>query len=84
VGKEDAITRLPIEGSITLSDIQYKLNGSQLQLVDTKPIGTGVYQCDVTVKEGIVGMMRYIQFRGKSIWRSILILHFVFSPNKHA
>ena len=62
--RKGGIGRRPIDGHA--ADIKYKLKGSQLQLINPKTIATGIYQCEVKVKDGIVCMTRYLHFRGKS------------------
>lgn len=61
--RKDDVGRVPIDGRLT--DIQYKLHRGRLELVNTKPIATGIYQCEVRTKDGLLSITRYVHVRGK-------------------
>ena len=61
---KNGISRVVMNGRTV--DIQYTLKRSQLELINPKTIATGIYQCEVNVKNGIVTMTRYVHFRGES------------------
>ena len=61
---KDSIGVIPVDGRIV--DIPFKLYRGRLQLVNTKPIATGIYQCDAVTKDTFVTMTQYVHVRGRS------------------